>query len=169
MAAKGTIFAAFAEHRWFPFRKDPVILQGEMRLSPDRGLSLHYLAPEDRTMMVDAHGLLLRDAKGRSREAPADAAEAGAALLPIMRFDLAALSANFDVHAARQGDTWRFDFVPHPDSPVERMGSIVVKGDGETVRNLEFRSSPVQRVEIIVGDTRTGLSFTPEEQKKFFR
>jgi hypothetical protein len=37
------------------------------------------------------------------------------------------------------------------------------------VRRLEFRRSATQRVEIIIGATQTGVAFTPEEERRFFR
>lgn len=169
MAAKGGVYAPFEEHRWFPFKKEPVVLKGEMRLSPDLGLSLRYTEPEQRMMIVDAKGMVQRDAKGRSKEAPADAADAGMAMLPVLRFDLPALEKLFEVHAKRTGETWRFDLVARPNTAVARMGKMIVLGEGEAVKRLEFRRSATQRVEIIIGEPRTGVTFTDDEQRKFFR
>ena len=37
--------SAFTEERYFPFRREPVVLTGTVRLVPGRGLSLEYRAP----------------------------------------------------------------------------------------------------------------------------
>ena len=90
LAAQGSIWSAFTEQRWFLFRKTPIILKGELRFSPVRGLSLQYREPETRTIIADDHGLAMRDARGRTHEVPSDPRAMGltTALLPIMRFDL---------------------------------------------------------------------------------
>ena len=67
LASKGSVFATFTEHRWFSFRHDPVVLTGEMRMSAENGLSLRYLKPEEKMMIVDEKGMVLRNARGRSR------------------------------------------------------------------------------------------------------
>lgn len=171
LAAKGGVESAFTEWRWFRVRKEPVVLTGVMRFSPARGLSLAYLAPERRTVIADAQGLLVRDARGRSRAVPADARASGAtaALLPVMRFDLAALARTFAVHAARAGAAWRFDFVPRDPAQARALGRLVVFGEDETVRRLEFRQSERQRVEIEIGETRTGVTFGAEDEQRYFR
>ncbi len=171
LAAKGAVESAFTERRWFRIRKEPVVLTGVMRFSPARGLSLAYREPERRTVIADAQGLLLRDAHGRSRAVPADARSAGAvaALLPVMRFDLAALAAAFEVHAARAGGAWRLDFVPRDPAQARVLGRLIVFGEDESVRRLEFRMSARQRVEIVIGETRTGVAFGAEDEKQFFR
>jgi hypothetical protein len=171
LKAKGAVVSAFTEHRWFPFRKAPVVLEGEMRFSPTRGLSLRYLRPDERLMIADAQGLLLRDARGRSRAVPPDprAPDINAALLPVLRFDQAELSKQFHLHAVRAGEEWRLDFVPRAPELVRTLGRLTVIGAGEAVRRLEFRRSATQRVEILIGATQTGVTFTPEEEKRFFR
>jgi hypothetical protein len=171
LAAKGTVCSAFTEQRWFPFRKTPVVLEGEMRFSPTRGLSLRYVLPDERLMIADAKGLLLRDARGRSREVPADprAPDVNAALLPVLRFDRAELAKTFHLFAVRSGEEWRLDFVPRSVELARTLGRITVIGVGDAVRRLEFRRSATQRVEILIGATQTSVTFTPEEERRFFR
>src|SRR6185436_10874432 len=62
--------ADFEERRFFPFRKEPTVLKGEVRVSPARGLSLHYTAPEERTMIIDERGMVLREGSGRESPPP---------------------------------------------------------------------------------------------------
>lgn len=171
LAAPGDVFSRFVEQRWFPFREKPVVLSGEMRLSSAHGLSLHYLEPEEQMMIVDEHGILLRDARGRSRQIRGDARSAAAstALLPVLRFDLVALQKAFVIHAARRGERWRFDFAPRDATLARSLGSISAFGAGEQVARIEIRRSEKQRVVILLHDSRIGTSFTADERKRFFR
>jgi len=171
LAANGAVMAAFTERRWFPVRDQPVVLEGEMRFSPERGLSLSYLQPERRMVIADAQGLVLRDARGRSRAVPAgpESAASLAALLPVMHFDLAALMRRFEVRAARAGTAWRLDFVPRDPAEARILGRLVVCGEDEVVRRLEFRRSEKQRIEIQLREARVRVVFSPEDLRRFFR
>jgi hypothetical protein len=171
IAAKGNTCSTFTENRAFAARKEPVVLTGEMRLIPAAGLSLRYLTPEETLTIIDARGLYLRDARGRVREIKAGSRDAGlvAALLPVMRFDEESLFKNFTVHAARDGADWRFDFVPRDEKLTAALGSITITGAGAEIRRLAFHASPKVRVEVIVGETKTGVTFTPGDLQKYFR
>lgn len=171
LAAQGSIWGDFTENRWFLFRKKPVVLKGEMRLSPTRGLSLCYREPEVRTVIADAKGLAVRDAQGRTREIPPDPRATGpvTALLPIMRFDLDGLERAFTLKGARDGGAWRLEFVPRDPVLARALGTILVWGEAARVQRMEFRHSPKQRVEILVERARYGASFTPEEEQRYFR
>lgn len=168
---QGALAGRFEEHRWFPFRKDPLVLHGELRLAPDRGLSLHYTAPEERTLVLDADGLLLRDARGRSRTPPADPrAEAGAAALrDVLRFDLAALRRTFAIFGKREGDAWQLDLVPHPGPVAPALERLEVRGTGDRVTELTLRRSGRQHIDIFVRETRSDPEFGPDELARFFR
>ena len=171
LAAKGPTFSTFTENRHFTARKEPVVLAGEMRLIPERGLSLRYTAPEETLTIIDSAGLLLRDAKGRTRQIKAGTRDAGlvTALLPVMRFDEENLFKQFTIHAARDGDEWRFDFVPVNEKLAAALGSIVVTGIGTDIRRLSFNTSPKLRVEVLVGEAKSGVTFTNDELEKYFR
>lgn len=171
LAEKTPLFAKFSELRWFSFRTQPVDLNGELRFSRGHGLSLHYLAPQPRTMIVDEAGILLRDARGRSRALPADhrTAAASLALLAVLRSDLDALLKNFEIRAIWEDESWRFDFEPHEGGRNPVIEHITVWGHGDAVQRLEFRRSSNQRVEIVIHEATAGAVFTPEELAAYFR
>ena len=171
IAAQGAVYAQFTEHRWFAVRNKPTELTGEMRLSPSLGLSLHYAAPDDTTMIIDEQGLLHRFANGRTRAAPDNPRYTGltAALLPVLRFDLPALNEKFTITAARAGEVWRLDFTPRDPELAKTFGRITVQGEAAAVRRLEFRRDAKQRIEIFVGAATPNASFTESDVKKFFR
>ena len=164
--------AAFEERRYFPFKKNPVVLTGEIRLDPARGLSLHYQVPEDRILVVDDRGGFMRDGKGkRLHDLPDDprAQAATRALLSVMRFELAALAQNFSIYAARDGADWRFAFVPLPGPLADVLQPITVTGKDELVSTLEMKKSEDQRVFIQIGETHTNVTFNSTGLSRFFR
>ncbi|MFA6287302.1 MAG: LolA-related protein [Opitutaceae bacterium] len=172
LKAKIPLNASFDERRYFPFKKNPVVLTGEIRLDPARGLSLHYQVPEERILVIDDRGGFMRDGKGRRLHDLPDNPRAQAAtraLLRVMRFELAALAENFAIYAARDGADWRFTFEPLPGPLADVLQPITVTGRDELVRTIEMRKSADERVEIQVGETRTGVTFSARELTRFFR
>ena len=165
------ITADFQENRWFPFKKIPVVLKGEVRVSAEHGLSLHYLAPDEHIIILDRQGLLVRQTSG-DRSPPADprTAAANSALLHVLSFDLRPLADRFELYGRREGDAWNIALVPRDPDLRSTLGQISVAGEGPAVRRIELRRSALQRVEILVDPPRrTGLAFTPDELHRFFR
>lgn len=168
LAGKGAIFADITEYRWFKVRKQPVVVKGEMRLSPEHGLSLNY---QDRTVIMDARGVLLRDSQGRSREVKPDphTPAVNTWLLPVLRFDLPALRTAFRLQGARADNAWRLDLVPLESAGGEVTGTITVFGVDDAITRLELRPKADLRIEIAIGATRTGVTFGADELQRYFR
>lgn len=168
---KGNISARFTENRFLPFKKIPVVFTGEIRLSAGHGLSLHYVTPDDRLMIVDTKGVLMRDGAGRTRELPADpqAIAATTALLQVMRFDLSSLAQHFDLYAAGSEELWHFGFEPTDDAVAKNLSRLIVTGEKAEVRRILMRKSALQSIEIIIDEEHAQATFTPEELKRFFR
>ena len=162
--------ADFVERRFFPFKKDPVELQGEVRVSAERGLSLHYTTPEDRTVVLDSRGVLIRAAAGE-KAPPADprAAAANEALLHILRFDFPALEKDFELYGRRDGDQWNLALVPRTEALRHSVGRITVTGTEATIRHIEIRRTARQAIEIVIAAPRSFAAFTGDELKRFFR
>jgi hypothetical protein len=171
LATKGPIQATFTELRYFPFRREPMVLHGVLRTSPEKGVSLQYIDPVANVLVADTAGLIIRDQSGRSREISATSREGGAiaSLLPIMRFDLPALFPRFVIRVRKSDIGWQFAFTPRDSDAATSLGAITIAGAGNDVSHLEFKRSDSQRVEIEVGKTQTGVVFTPAEQAKYFR
>lgn len=171
LAAQTTRQSNFEERRYFPFRREPVVLKGEIRIVPGRGLSLRYVSPEPRVLIVDAQGVLLREGDGRERPMPNDArAQAAAtALVSVLRFDLGALQRDFAVHGRRDGEMWSLGFVPRPAALAQAVGLLVVSGEGLTLQKIEMIKSPTQRIEIRVSGTEEDVLFTGDTLARFFR
>lgn len=163
--------AAFEERRHFPFKRTPTLLKGEVRVSRTRGLSLHYTDPENRVVIIDERGVLLREAD-RETTPPADprATAANSAMLHLLRFDLRALAEIFDVYGERKDATWTLALIPRADALRRTLGQITVTGENAVVRRIELRRSLTQRVEILVEPPKApAATFTAEELKLYFR
>ncbi|MDB6168049.1 MAG: hypothetical protein JWM88_913 [Verrucomicrobia bacterium] len=161
----------FEERRTFPFRRTPVILKGEIRIVPERGLSLRYLEPEQRILIVDSQGLLMRDDTGRERAAPSDsrAQAVTSALVSVLRFDLAALEKSFAVHGRREGDAWTLAFVPLEPALGELVGVLAVSGAQGRIDRIEMVKSANQRIEILISGTQENVIFPGDVLHRFFR
>lgn len=164
-------YAHFEERRVFPFRNKPVVLTGELRLAPDRGLSLHYLGDKPHVIVVDRQGVLLRAERGRERAAPSDgrAAAATSALFNVLSFDLPALADQFEIHGVRDGDGWTLGFSPRDPKLAELTGSVIVHGVEARVERIEMSKSEQQRIEIFLSDVKEDVAFSAEELQRYFR
>ncbi len=162
--------ADFTERRQFPFKKDPVELAGVVRVSAARGLSLHYTAPEVRTVILDDHGMLLRSPAGQ-KTPPADprATAANEALRHILRFEFSALEQDFELYGRREGPDWTLALVPRTDTLRRSIGRITVAGEATAIRRIELRRTAKQVIEINIAPPRPAAVFTTEELRTYFR
>jgi glycosyltransferase involved in cell wall biosynthesis len=169
-AHKADTTADFTERRFFPFKKAPIELAGEARVSATRGLSLHYTAPEERTIILDAQGMLIRSAAGEQAP-PVDprARAANDALLHILRFDFAALESEFELYGQRTGPAWTLVLVARTAALRQGVGVITVAGEDTVVRRIELRHSASQSVEILNAPPHPTAAFAADELKRFFR
>lgn len=172
LAAADDRSAAFTELRYFPFRTDPIVLHGEVRISAAHGFSVAYAAPEKRTLILDQRGLLLRDAQGRDRPAPDDPRlRAGIeAIVGIFQFDLPALERNYELHGSRTAGQWRLSFLPRRGGPAPgNYQAVVLSGRGRLPTQIELIRSASQRIAISLADERRHVSFSAGEIQAYFR
>jgi glycosyltransferase involved in cell wall biosynthesis len=169
-AANPDVTAAFTERRYFPFKKAPVVLTGEVRVSHTHGLSLCYLEPEPRIVIVDARGVLIRAPAGE-RAPPADprAAAANRALLNILRFDFEALGHDFELYGRREGSEWLLALVPRTASLKRSTGEIHVTGNAAAISRIEIHRTAKHRIEISMLPPHPSAEFTAEELAEYFR
>lgn len=169
-AHHGDVAANFVEQRYFPFRREPVELTGEVRVSAEHGLSLHYRTPEQRTVIVDRTGLLLREPSGEAT-APSDprAATINDALLHILTLDLAPLEQSFDVAGRQEGGNWTLELVPKLPELRHAIERITVSGSNAVVWHIEIRHSAKQYIEIQMSQPFPARPFSADELRQYFR
>lgn len=171
LAASKSRISQFEESRFFAFRKKPVVLTGTIRMVPGRGLSLSYSGAKPHVIIVDDQGVLMRDARGRQRAAPADSRGQAvtSALVDVLRFDVPALFKQFVVRGTRLGPVWRLGFVPRDPSVAARIRSIRLDGEALELRQIELVLSDEQRIEIQLRDSFEDVIFPPEVMERYFR
>jgi len=171
LSAPVTHYARFEESRYFPFRKKPTVLSGEIRLVPGHGLSLHYEQPLNYVVIVDDHGVMMRDEHGRQRTAPIDphAQAATAALFHVLQFNLPKLEREFTLHGLRDGEVWTLGFEPRETNLTNLVGSIVVSGDAGAVTAIRLIKSEKQRIEISLRDQQARVPFSASDLARYFR
>ena len=169
LAAQPHTMAEFEERRTFPFRKEPIALRGEVRVSREHGLSLRYTAPDERVVILDELGVLVRDAAGQTLPPDPRASAANRALLHVLRLDLAALEKEFEVYGRREDDAWSLALVPRAEATRRAIGNIHVQGEGAAVRTIELRRSARQHIDIAMSAPRPPQPFTADEVKRYFR
>jgi hypothetical protein len=144
------------------------VLKGEVRVSRALGLSLRYMTPEERIVIVDAQGLTMRP-RPSDAVMPPQAAAGVAALLHILRLDFGALEKDFEAYGRREGNAWSIALVPRDPGTRKSMGNIHVAGEGVVVRTIELRRSARQHIDIAMTPPRSPVTFTPDEVKQYFR
>jgi outer membrane lipoprotein-sorting protein len=171
LAASKTRQSQFEERRYFPFRSTPVVLKGEIRIAPGRGLSLRYLEPERHVLIVDAQGLMMRDDEGHERAVPSDsrAQAITSALVSVLRFDLPALQKSFVIYGRHEGRGWVLGFVPRDAALAGMIGMLLVNGEQSRLDRIELSHSATQRVEILISNTREDVIFPGDVLQRFFR
>jgi hypothetical protein len=171
LVQSGSLTARFTENRHLPFKKIPVVFTGEMRLSPERGLSLHYLTPQERILVLDQQGLLLRDENGRTRDLASEprAQATIAALMHVLRFDLGELAKQFDLYGRQADDRWVIALEPKTSELASTIGRLVVSGTRAQVEKIEMRKSAVLSIEILISDVRKDAVFKTEDLARFYR
>jgi hypothetical protein len=162
---------AFEERRYFPFRREPIVLTGEIRIAPGRGLSLRYLTPNPYVLIADSQGLLMRDATGRDRSPPDDprARAAIAALVDVLGFDLPGLEKSFILRGAHQGDHWTLSFSARDRALAADLGTLVLTGWRTQLQKIEMIRSANRHIDILIGDTQENVVFTTDTLSRFFR
>lgn len=168
LARQPDTWAEFTETRRFPFRREPTVLRGEVRVSREHGLSLRYLVPEERVVLLDARGLLVRDRHGEETAPDRRAEGANRALWHALRLDLTALTREFEVYGKTGDGTWALVLVPRDEDLRRSVGQIRVQGAGPAVRRIELYRSAQQHIGIDLGAPRP-VSLTADELRRFFR
>lgn len=163
--------AEFEEERLFRFRSKPVHLAGIARASAQHGLSLEYLTPEPRIVIVDAQGVIFRES-GRDRAGPADARAQlmNQAMLRLNRFDLGALARDFVLQGQLGGTGWLLHLQPRSAESAQIDLELQADGDATGVRRIELFQRGRRIVTIRIQPPHAVPDgFAPEEIRRFFR
>ena len=162
MAATDWVRTPFTEKRYFSVRRMPVVLKGDLIVSRQHGLSLHYDSAAITGwsyVIVDSAGLLLRDDQGRELTPPGDPRAAGPQrlLLNVLQLDLPQLAEAFEFRATGTADARR------------AATSVTLAGAGVNLQRIVLERTAAQRVEIEIGTAALGRAADPAELQARFR
>ncbi len=91
------------------------------------------------------------------------------AVVDVLRFDVAELQRNFNLHGVKTGAAWVLAFVPRDGALAEDFTALVVSGEHETLAKIEFFKSPGQHIDIFISGARKNVSFSDGDLAHYFR
>jgi len=174
MAATDWVRTPFTEKRYFSVRRMPVVLKGDLIVSRQHGLSLHYDSAAITGwsyVIVDSAGLLLRDDQGRELTPPGDPRAAGPQrlLLNVLQLDLPQLAEAFEFRATGTADAWQLGLLPRTADARRAATSVTLAGAGVNLQRIVLERTAAQRVEIEIGTAALGRAADPAELQARFR
>ena len=146
----------FSEARHFPFRREPVLLTGDVNYLPGRGLLLHYRAPDDRIVALSPGGLLTGSEDDLARRSPPAHM---AALQAVFELDVDTLERSYTIKFEGTVEDWILT-LDRPPAPI-RAGrrpagdmphTITVRGTGAVIRQIEIVRPGAIRVVVEMED-----------------
>jgi glycosyltransferase involved in cell wall biosynthesis len=163
--------ATFVERRYLPFRSQPVVLRGTVRLSPEHGLSLDYATAKHEVIIADDRGVLLREPDGRQRPLGTAGPLEGAVseLLSILRFDPRQIFARFQVERSRTGPAWTLELRPRSEAPPGGFAAAIMSGTDERLRSIELIRSAREHIDIELGAPASVGRFDRAALARYFR
>lgn len=169
---KGEKEAHFREFRYFPFRFEPVQLEGIIRISKEWGTSIEY-PDKGRMVIVDPDGILLRRERenGAIEEKKMSMEKSGTASLFAALFDFNTefLKENFALHWSETESGWKLDLIPSNGSDW-KLKRIVLEGEGDQFEEIEVDFGRGRRIEIQPGEEcEAEKLFGSTERQKYFR
>jgi hypothetical protein len=169
LTAPETLSAPFKESRFTPLKKNPVTVEGIVRIARARGLSLAYAQPRAPVVILDEHGLLLRHADGREQSAPPQAESDLRLLHALFAFDLVTLEKVYALTATEVADgSWTLAFVKRPDADVPYR-ELTLSGENTRLTGIRLIKTEKQKIEIHLEPPQINPVFTPEEIARYFR
>lgn len=161
----------FEEHRIFPFKKKPVVLNGEIRIWKDRGSSLAY--PEKRIVIISsAQGSIYRkrNAAGKTvdRKIPPNRSKLGTLLKSLFTFDFAPLEQSFVFEYSEIDNGAMLTLSPNPDTSAA-IQSATITVDSESIHSILIDFGKGKSIKILPQSmTRLENGFSKEDVERYF-
>ena len=164
--------ANFSEERILPFRRDPIVLNGILRLDTNRGLSLHY--PEAKgspTTVIDSMGMATRSNETDWQVLPdrRSIRPAHAAIAALLSLDFERLSEDFELIGEMDQAVWSVQLSPKPGADTGRLTALSISGTPVGVTELRIGLGGNRGIFIKLFSEESVPAFGPEEYARFFR
>ena len=166
-----SVEATFEEWRYSLLRDRPSYLQGVLRFDQKIGVSLSYLKPSERTIIIDENSVSLRNPEGETRTLPDNERYNWIPYLigTIFSFDLESWKGGFILKDySVEGENWSAVIEPKQDTGRDRIREVTMTGDAVYVTAMEMRMKGGKRVKIEVASAEKNISFSEEAVKRYF-
>lgn len=158
LAAPPRIEAEFAERRFFPFRRYPRRLEGQMIFDATKGLALRYTVPSNYTVFVQPETIHIQHGETAEPDAVPQGAASAAALkiIPrLMAFAPQQLAEDFVARGTIETDgTWMLSLKPEVIGSIPGMQEIRMEGSGGVLHRLVLVRAANERSEIEIRSVR---------------
>ncbi len=160
------VMADFTERRHFPFRRQPVELEGRVVFDREKGLRLDYESPRRQTVRVDGKEVRQTGASGRTTTSSGRGREIPETLLSLFRFDLSALERSFDLQGRRDGEEWELRLKPLEEGGL--LEQIDLRGRDDGLSRVEIDLPGRRRVELEIRNPVYPEALEAGERERLF-
>jgi len=164
--------AEFLETRKLPFRRQPILLSGTLRLDEDGGLSLHYPEAEGAPVtVIDREGMAMRSGADPWHPLPDrnSIRVVHEAIASLLSLDLRRLGRDFELSGSLEGETWSLQMTVKPGVETGRLKALSIHGTGDRVTDLRVGLGDQLGIQIEILDQELLPIFEPAEYDRYFR
>ena len=166
-----SVEAKFEEWRHSLLRDRPSYLKGVLRFDQNLGVSLSYLEPSQRTIIITEDSVALRNPEGETRSLPDEEKYNWIPDLigTIFSFDLDSWKGGFLLKDySLEGQIWSAVIEPKMNTGRDQIREVKLIGDEVYVTEMEMKMKGGKRVNIKVASAEKNIAFTDEAKTRFF-
>ncbi len=164
--------ADFAETRTLPFRRDPVLLSGTLRLDDEGALSLHYPEAEDSLVIViDRDGMAMRSNADPWRSLPNRRSVRAVhnAIAALLSLEFERLGDDFNLNGVWADEAWSMQLMAKPGANTGRLKELSVQGTRYWVTRIQVELGGEKGILIEIFNQEVVSRFGPDEYEQYFR
>ena len=166
-----SVEARFEEWRHSLLRDRPSYLKGILRFDEALGVSLNYVEPSTRTIIITDDSVSMRSSDGDTKTLPDNERYNWIPDLigAIFSFDIDSWKAGFSLKEySLEDNVWKAVIEPKLDTGRDRIREVTLIGDDVYVTKMEMRMKGGKRVNISVESADKNITFSEEVKKSFF-
>jgi outer membrane lipoprotein-sorting protein len=170
-ASSGGVRAEFVETRELAILAMPIETRGKLYFAPPDRLARHTLEPSPSSVVVQGDRVALRDETGE-QVLSLGSSEVARTLVgntaAMLRGDLDALRARYEIEFEATSDAWLLGLVPRSRVAKAIVERIEVRGSGRALSSMVTLESSGDRATTRFAAVETGVDFSPEELARVF-
>ncbi len=171
LAQNGGVEARFHESRQIAILSEPIESAGMLYFAPPDWLARHVTEPGESRVVVRDDRVTFRDETGQ-QTLELGSSEVARALVGhttlLMRGDLEALIAQYEVNFGVEGDLWTLDLEPRSRVVRRIMQRLRVQGRGGELVRMESTETSGDITLTTFSEVKLGVDFSPEARAAIF-